>query len=106
MNPGDLRDRIKVIAVVEMRDEIGGAAETLVTKGTIWARVRIPAVKDGILAMQDVELRTHEVTCRAGPAAPVAGDLIDWNGTRLRVRGTRPDLKNGFVVADCVGDKP
>ena len=106
MNPGDLRDRVEVYSIVRTEDEIGGAQEVEVLKGVIWARVRTPATRDGILAMQEAEVRTHEVTCRGSDIAPVAGDVIVWSGTRLRVRGTRPDLKNRLLIADCVGDKP
>lgn len=106
MNPGELRERIAVYAVARADDELGGAAGTETLKGALWAKVRTPAARDGVLAMQGAEVRTHEVVCRACPAAPAAGDLILWAGTRLRVRGTRPDPKSGFVAADCADDRP
>lgn len=106
MNPGDLRDRIEVYAVVRSDDEIGGTVETETLKGAIWARVRTPTVRNSVLAMQGAEIRTHEVTCRAGDQTPISGDIIHWAGTRLFVRGTRPDIKNRLVVADCVDDRP
>ena len=112
MNPGEFRDRVEVYSTTGVNgdeyavDEIGGLQDAEVLKGVIWARVRTPALRDGVLAMQEAEIRTHEVTCRGGDKAPVAGDILVWLGTRLKVRGTRPDPKTRLVIADCVGDKP
>ena len=61
---GELCDRIDIKREERTTDGMGGWTVTDTTVATVWAGVRVPASKDGILAGADAEIRTHIVRIR------------------------------------------
>lgn len=102
MRIGELRERVTILRESKTRDAIGGNAVTEATVMTAWAKVEVPKSTDGVLAMSDTEVRTHEVTLRYSDV-PQLGDIVVWRGWRLRVKNVRPELPR-WCVLECVSD--
>jgi len=99
MKIGDLRERIEIRRKELAPDGMGGHTETETVVGVLWAKVTVPRSKDGIVAMRDAEIRTHEITVRSYANVRM-NDLVVWKGERLLVRSLRPDHES--IVFDCV----
>ena len=104
LRAGDLRERIEVRRFSGVPDEMGGASGSEALVMMTWARVRVPSAKDGVVAMKDAELRTHEILIRMPCVAwlPRLGDVVVWNGARLIVKATRPTDRGDGLFLDCV----
>ncbi len=61
---GELCDRIDIKREKRTTDGMGGWTVSDQTVATVWAGVRVPASKDGVLAGADAEIRTHIVRIR------------------------------------------
>lgn len=97
---GDLRDRITFLRPSKVGDGQGGFTVTEAEQTVVWARVTVPQARDGVIADQTRELRTHEVVIRGAAFGAKQGDIIAWKDNRLLVRTTRPDAQ--WLVLDCV----
>lgn len=97
---GDLRDRVTFLRSVKVSDGQGGYETSETELAAAWARVTVPQARDGVIADQTREIRTHEVVIRGAALSPKQGDVVVWKDTRLVVRATRPDAQ--WLVLDCV----
>ena len=110
VNPDALTEAITVLRPADSeKNEIGGEdEEKLSAVATIWAIVKTISTQDRTIAMRGAELRTHEARVQipdgAGEAdLPVQyGDVLVWRGTRLVVKGLRPDWHACLLIVDCV----
>lgn len=110
VNPDALTEAVSVLRpVAGERNEIGGEDEEGLSPVTaLWAIVRAVSSQDRTIAMQGAELRTHEARVQIPDDAgeetlPVQyGDILEWRGTRLVVKGLRPDWRARLLIADCV----
>lgn len=110
VNPDALTEAVIVLRpLVGGSNEIGGEDEERPSPiATLWAIVRAISAQDRTIAMRDAELRTHEARVQipdgAGEAdLPVLyGDILEWHGTRLAVKGLRPDWRARLLIVDCV----
>jgi head-tail adaptor len=99
MKIGDLRERIEIRRKELAPDGMGGHTETETVVGVLWAKVTVPRSRDGIVAMRDAEIRTHEITVRSYADVRM-NDIAVWKGERLLVRSLRPERE--CIVFDCV----
>lgn len=106
ISAGTFLCRVEVFRPASSPDSMGGRIMTETSMGSRWANVAVPKARDNVLAMQGLELRTHVVTVRDKPEAPLRGDIISWRGVRLKILACRPDPANGCVYLDCESDKP
>ena len=97
---GDLRDQITIKRAEWSEDGMGGWTETEETKLTVWARVEVPRSKTGVIAQQDAEIRTHEVTMRYSDV-PQIGDIVEFLSSRLVVQAVRHDARRRWSFLDC-----
>lgn len=106
MRAGDLRERIDIFRKVRTPDGMGGHEEAEVALLSVFAQVRVPAARDGVVAMRDVELRTHEILVRRPlpETTPVIGDVVLWRGVRLLIRTTRPTDRCDGLFLECVSE--
>jgi len=100
MKIGDLRDQIVIKRAEWSEDGMGGWTETETTKLTTWARVEVPRSKTGVIAQQNTEIRTHEITIRFSDV-PKIGDVVEFLGTRLVVQAVRHDVRRRWSYLDC-----
>lgn len=100
MKIGDLRDQILIKRAEWSEDGMGGWTETEETKLTVWARVEVPRSKTGVIAQQDTELRTHEITIRFS-SGPKIGDIVEFLGDRLVIKAIRHDRRRKWMFLDC-----
>ena len=104
MRAGRLRERIELRRTAETPDGAGGFEEIEAPLFSAWAAVAVPKSKEGIVAGQNLELRTHEVILRPqrDPAkTPRKNDVVLWRGERLRVAMVRPAVTDDSVTLDC-----
>lgn len=99
MKIGEMRERIEIRRKALSPDGMGGQVETESLVGILWAKVAVPRSRDGIVAMREAEIRTHEITVRSYADVRM-NDVVAWNGERLLVRSLRPDRE--CIVFDCV----
>lgn len=101
---GELRDRILVKREERVSDGQGGSTKTQNVLMSCWARVKPIAAKDAVIAMKDVDFRTHEILIRIpGPdRMPSIHDLVIWQSYTLRIKATRPGADRGSLFLDCV----
>jgi SPP1 family predicted phage head-tail adaptor len=97
---GDLRDQIVVKRAELTSDGMGGYTEAEKTKLTAWARVDVPRSKTGVIAQQDTEIRTHEITIRYSDI-PQIGDIVEVFSDRLVVMAVRHDPLRKWSFLDC-----
>lgn len=104
---GDLRDRVEISRAVRTSDGMGGwtVADSLLA--TVWAHVKVPASKDGVIAGADVEIRSHVVRVRQTDQTMGVqiNDKISWRGYGLTVKACRP-LGREWVDFDCKLEVP
>lgn len=106
MRAGELRHRIAVYRASRTPDGMGGWIETETLLLECYAAVAVPSARDGVVAMRDAELRTHEILMRRPPPAqmPKIGDVAMWRGARLRVRATRETPGGEGLYLDCMSE--
>ena len=97
---GALRERVGFYRIERGKDLMGGYTETERLIGGAYAQVNVTQAKDGVIADQQRELRTHEIIIRPGAVQVQQGDIAVWRGDRLVVRATRPVAN--WLILDCV----
>ena len=104
---GELNDRIEIKREERKADGMGGWTVSDQTVATVWAGVRVPASRDGILAGADAEIRTHIVRIRQSATTMTVqiNDVVLWRGFRLIVKAIRPEGRE-WLDLDCTGELP
>jgi len=104
---GELSDKVDIKREKRTSDGMGGWTVTDQTVATVWAGVRVPASKDGILAGADTEIRTHIVRIRQSATTMTVqiNDVVLWRGFRLIVKAIRPEGRE-WLDLDCTGELP
>lgn len=101
---GELNQRITISREEHVSDGQGGSTTTKKTVLSCWGRVKVLSAKDAVVAMKDVDLRTHEILIRYpdGNHMPAINDLVEWRTSLLRIRATRPGSDDASLFIDCV----
>lgn len=104
---GELNDRIEIKREERKADGMGGWTVTDTTVATVWAGVRVPASKDGVIAGADAETRTHVVRVRQSSTTMTVqiNDVVLWRGFRLIVKAIRPEGRE-WLDLDCAVELP
>jgi SPP1 family predicted phage head-tail adaptor len=104
---GELCERIDIKREKRTADGMGGWTVSDQMVATVWAGVRVPASKDGMIAGADAEIRTHVVRVRqsADTLTVQINDTITWRGYSLTVRACRP-LEREWIDFDCKLEVP
>ena len=104
---GELCDKVDIKREKRTTDGMGGWTVTDQTVATVWAGVRVPASRDGILAGADAEIRTHIVRIRQSAATMGVqiNDVVLWRGFRLIVKALRPESRE-WIDLDCRVELP
>ena len=104
---GELNDRIEIKREERKADGMGGWTVADTTVATVWAGVRVPASKDGIIAGADAEIRTHIVRIRQSSTTMTVqiNDVVLWRTFRLIVKAIRPEGRE-WLDLDCTGELP
>lgn len=104
---GELCDRIDIKREKRTTDGMGGWTVTDQTVATVWAGVRVPASRDGILAGADAETRTHIVRIRQSSTTMTVqiNDVVLWRTFRLIVKAIRPEGRE-WLDLDCAVELP
>ena len=104
---GELCDRIDIKREKRTADGMGGWTVKDTDVATVWAGVRVPASRDGILAGADAEIRTHIVRIRQSSTtmAVQINDVVIWRTFRLIVKAIRPEGRE-WLDLDCAVELP
>jgi len=104
---GTLKDRVTISRETRTTDGMGGWTTEATTLATVWAHVKVPSSKDGLIAGADAEIRTHVVRVRqfAATLGVQINDTISWRGHALTVRACRP-LGREWIDFDCKLEAP
>ena len=104
---GELCDKVDIKREKRTTDGMGGWTVTDQTVATVWAGVRVPASKDGILAGADAEIRTHIVRIRQSATTMTVqiNDVVLWRTLRLIVKAIRPEGRE-WLDLDCAVELP
>ena len=104
---GELNDRIEIKREERKADGMGGWTVTDTTVATVWAGVRVPASKDGVIAGADAETRTHVVRVRQSSTTMTVqiNDVVIWRTFRLIVKAIRPEGRE-WLDLDCAVELP
>ena len=104
---GELNDRIEIKREERKADGMGGWTVADTTVATVWAGVRVPASKDGIIAGADAEIRTHIVRIRQSSTTMTVqiNDVVLWRTFRLIVKAIRPEGRE-WLDLDCAVELP
>jgi len=104
---GELNDKVDIKREERTTDGMGGWTVSDQTVATVWAGVRVPASKDGIIAGADAETRTHVVRIRQSTTTMTVqiNDVVLWRGFRLIVKALRPDGRE-WIDLDCAVELP
>ena len=104
---GELNDRIEIKREERKADGMGGWTVADTTVATVWAGVRVPASKDGIIAGADAEIRTHIVRIRQSSTTMTVqiNDVVIWRTFRLIVKAIRPEGRE-WLDLDCAVELP
>lgn len=97
---GELRDEILILRKKRISDGMGGFTYVEEPVLNAWARVEAPRSKTGVIAQQDTELRTHEITIRFS-SGPKIGDIVEFLGDRLVIKAIRHDRRRKWMFLDC-----
>ncbi len=98
---GDLNERIEIKRPTLSPDGYGGYTSTDTSKGSMWARVRVPQSSTNVIAMKDAEVRTHEFTLRHLSDVQI-NDIVVYRSSRYVVRGVRHDPLRWWTYLDCM----
>ena len=104
---GELCDKVDIKREKRTSDGMGGWTVSDQTVATVWAGVRVPASKDGILAGADAEIRTHIVRVRQSSTTMTVqiNDVVLWRTLRLIVKAIRPEGRE-WLDLDCAVELP
>lgn len=104
---GELSDKVDIKREKRTSDGMGGWTVSDKTVATVWAGVRVPASKDGVLAGADAEIRTHIVRIRQSTTTMTVqiNDVVFWRGFRLIVKAIRPEGRE-WMDLDCQVELP
>jgi len=104
---GELNDRIEIKREERKADGMGGWTVSDQTVATVWAGVRVPASKDGMIAGADAEIRTHIVRIRQSATTMTVqiNDVVLWRTFRLIVKAIRPEGRE-WLDLDCTVELP
>ena len=99
---GELNDKVDIKREKRTTDGMGGWTVNDQTVATVWAGVRVPASRDGVVAGADSEIRTHVVRVRQNSTTlgVQINDLISWRAYTLTVLTARPDGRE-WIYYDC-----
>lgn len=104
---GDLFDKVDIKREKRTSDGMGGWTVSDISVASVWAGVRVPASRDGILAGADAEIRTHIVRIRQSATTMTVqiNDVVVWRTFRLIVKAIRPEGRE-WLDLDCTGELP
>lgn len=104
---GELCERIDIKREERTTDGMGGWTVKDTTVATVWAGVRAPASRDGILAGADAEIRTHIVRIRQSATTMTVqiNDVVIWRTFRLIIKAIRPEGRE-WLDLDCAVELP
>lgn len=104
---GELNERVDIKREKRTKDNLGGWTVGDQTVTSVWASVRIPASRDGVLAGADAETRTHVVRVRqsSDTMGVQINDVVLWRGFRLIVKALRPESRE-WIDLDCRVELP
>ncbi len=104
---GELNDKVDIKREKRTSDGMGGWTVTDTTVATVWAGVRVPASKDGVIAGADAETRTHVVRIRQSTTTMTVqiNDVVLWRTFRLIVKAIRPEGRE-WLDLDCAVELP
>ena len=104
---GELSDKVDIKREKRTSDGMGGWTVFDQTVATVWAGVRVPASKDGVLAGADAEIRTHIVRIRQSSTTMTVqiNDVVLWRTSRLIVKAIRPEGRE-WLDLDCAVELP
>ena len=104
---GELCDKVDIKREKRTTDGMGGWTVADTTVATVWAGVRVPASKDGIIAGADAEIRTHIVRVRQSSTTMTVqiNDVVLWRTFRLIVKAIRPEGRE-WLDLDCTVELP
>ena len=104
---GELNDKVDIKREKRTSDGMGGWTVSDQTVATVWAGVRVPASKDGVLAGADAEIRTHIVRIRQSSTTMTVqiNDVVIWRTFRLIVKAIRPEGRE-WLDLDCTVELP
>ena len=104
---GELNDKVDIKREKRTSDGMGGWTVSDQTVAAVWAGVRVPASKDGVLAGADAEIRTHIVRIRQSSTTMTVqiNDVVLWRTFRLIVKAIRPEGRE-WLDLDCTGELP
>ena len=104
---GELNDKVDIKREERTTDGMGGWTVADTTVATVWAGVRVPASKDGIIAGADAEIRTHIVRIRQSSTTMTVqiNDVVLWRTFRLIVKAIRPEGRE-WLDLDCTVELP
>ena len=104
---GELNDKVDIKREERKADGMGGWTVADTTVATVWAGVRVPASKDGIIAGADAEIRTHIVRIRQSSTTMTVqiNDVVLWRTFRLIVKAIRPEGRE-WLDLDCTVELP
>lgn len=104
---GELNDRVTIKREERKADGMGGWTVTDTTVAAVWAGVRVPASKDGIIAGADAETRTHIVRIRQSATTMNVqiNDVVLWRTFRLIAKAIRPEGRE-WLDLDCAVELP
>ena len=104
---GELCDKVDIKREKRTSDGMGGWTVSDQTVATVWAGVRVPASKDGMIAGADAETRTHVVRVRQSSTTMTVqiNDVVLWRTFRLIVKAIRPEGRE-WLDLDCAVELP
>ena len=104
---GELNDKVDIKREKRTSDGMGGWTVSDQTVAAVWAGVRVPASKDGVLAGADAEIRTHIFRIRQSSTTVTVqiNDVVIWRTFRLIVKAIRPEGRE-WLDLDCAVELP
>lgn len=82
---GDLRERVSLKSLSNVRADDGSYSETLITKATIWAAIEMQEIDGSTLAGSEAGVMKYLVYIRYS-TLPEVGDVITWGDLTLKVK--------------------
>jgi len=107
MKIGELRDPVTFSRKNRTTDGMGGWTTTTSTIATAWAKVKVPASRDGVIADASAETRSHVVTVRQNTdtLGVRINDTVLWRSWTLVVKACRP-FGMEYIDFDCRVELP
>lgn len=99
---GALSDKVNIYSVGRTADGYGGWVNADELICSVWAKVNVPASRDGTIADATAEVRSHVVRVRQSKDTlkVQVENVIIWRDWRLIVKAVRPE-KREWIDFDC-----